>query len=643
MRTLLLLLTTVLVAYVPAVAQDAYILHPITRGFSPATDINDHGVAVGWWIGPKVSEGINTESGGYIWTKATGPLPMITDPAVVHMFPFYAGVNRPDENLKINAANEIAGIGCPEGCGLGFFTQAAVWSSSRGLTLLESFDGFTQQSGAAAINDAFLVVGYNWSGAGSNGPFRWTPAGGMQPLPVPGSGSAYDVNERGDIVGICLVYCGASQTDAPYQSAFYWSPDTGFAVIPHLPGSSVAAGHAINDLGVVVGMNFVPDNSGLGTGEYRIVRWSASTGLEDLSAPTGLPERIDINNDGDIVATILVAGVRVPYLYREGVWTDLNVLIAPDSGFRLGSVTSINNRGWMTGEGTHGGFDSVGFVLEPANRAPVASSSVLSTYEDTAISGVMAASDADGDVLNYEISTIASKGIVTIIDATTGAFLYTPFLNANGADAFTFSVSDGHSASGAATVTVNIAPVNDPPIAENGAIDVMAGVSIAGTLSAFDIDGPTLTYTILDNGTKGSVVVDAATGSFTYTAAANSIGTDAFTFAAWDGVALSNEGLIAINITPAPPCAAGECPGAIDALINEVNALSLRLPAKRLLVRTLDTARTALERGRELQAIALLRVFIAELQVLQRTRLLSGATASPLITSARAIIDSVEG
>ena len=79
MRTLLLLLTTVLVAYVPAVAQDAYILHPITRGFSPATDINDHGVAVGWWIGPKVSEGINTESGGYIWTKATGPLPMITD------------------------------------------------------------------------------------------------------------------------------------------------------------------------------------------------------------------------------------------------------------------------------------------------------------------------------------------------------------------------------------------------------------------------------------------------------------------------------------------------------------------------------------------------------------------------------------
>jgi Big-like domain-containing protein len=75
------------------------------------------------------------------------------------------------------------------------------------------------------------------------------------------------------------------------------------------------------------------------------------------------------------------------------------------------------------------------------------------------------AEDPDGDSLTYSIVANGTKGTGTITNPATGAFAYTPIPNANGIDTFTFKVNDGVHDSNVATETVQIAPVNDAPVA----------------------------------------------------------------------------------------------------------------------------------------------------------------------------------
>jgi hypothetical protein len=72
----------------------------------------------------------------------------------------------------------------------------------------------------------------------------------------------------------------------------------------------------------------------------------------------------------------------------------------------------------------------------------------------------------DDDPLAFSLGTPPAHGSVEII--LSGAFTYTPALNYNGPDGFTFAVSDG-SLSGLGQVTIMVDPVNDAPVADAGA------------------------------------------------------------------------------------------------------------------------------------------------------------------------------
>lgn len=444
-----------------------YTFYQIDAGFSPAMDVNDDGNVVGWWFGPPVSPDPNTNSQGYVWTRATGAQPIITDAATVNKFPFYTGPNNPQVTLRINGTGTIAGLGCLEGCGTSG-TQAAMWNSSQGLVFLGSFDDNLQGSAAAGVNDAGQIVGYSWGG-GYNccGPFIWSGAGGLQHLTgFDGlNGYATGINNAGVVVG--------AKGTGSRNVAFVWSAAAGQTDIPDVPGATTSVGFAINDLGVVVGRHLEADNT-----TYRVFRWSATSGTEDVNAPAGFPELLDINNAGDIVATIIppVTGGRVPYLYQNGAWTNLNDLMPSGTGFKLQFVEAISNNGWIVGLGTtdpNGSELGQGFVLIPPNSAPVATDDAILTQEDTATNGALSASDADGDPLTYSIVANGSKGIATITNAATGAFTYTPNANENGTDAFTFKANDGTLDSNTATITVTITPDN------NCATNISASVAVS--------------------------------------------------------------------------------------------------------------------------------------------------------------------
>src|SRR5207253_2694926 len=163
------------------------------------------------------------------------------------------------------------------------------------------------------------------------------------------------------------------------------------------------------------------------------------------------------------------------------------------------------------------------------------------TNEDTPVSGVLNASDVDGDALTYNLVTNGTKGTATITNAATGAFTYTPTADANGSDAFTFKVNDGQTDSNVATVRGTVKAGNDAPVAKNGALTTNEDTPASGTLSANDVDGNALTYSIVSNGTQGTATItNAATGAFTYTPNADANGSDAFTFKVNDGTVDSN-------------------------------------------------------------------------------------------------------
>ncbi len=195
----------------------------------------------------------------------------------------------------------------------------------------------------------------------------------------------------------------------------------------------------------------------------------------------------------------------------------------------------------------------VTITIIPVSSVPAANSFGTSTDEDTPVNGTLQAIDNDSPVLTYSLVTNAIKGTAVITNATSGSFTYTPDLNANGIDTFTFKANDGANDSNIATVTISITAVNDAPVANSGAFITNENTPGTGTLSATDVDSPLLVYSIVSNGAKGTATItNPVTGAYTYTPNANANGSDSFTFKANDGLLDSNTGTISVTITIPP-------------------------------------------------------------------------------------------
>lgn len=125
------------------------------------------------------------------------------------------------------------------------------------------------------------------------------------------------------------------------------------------------------------------------------------------------------------------------------------------------------------------------------NQPPAAQDGSASGNEDTTISGTAVATDPDDIQLTYTLvgeNGGAQHGTVTMNPG--GTYLYTPNGNFNGTDSFTFRASDDDGAeSNVATITVTVAPVDDPTTASDdsgtigedtpGTIDVLRNDSDA--------------------------------------------------------------------------------------------------------------------------------------------------------------------
>ena len=201
----------------------------------------------------------------------------------------------------------------------------------------------------------------------------------------------------------------------------------------------------------------------------------------------------------------------------------------------------------------NGGFttQTVSVGVASVNDAPVADASALvATNEDTAVSGKVVASDVDGDVLGYSVSTGPAHGAVTL-NAETGAYTYNPGANFNGSDSFQVKVADGNGGFTTQTVSVGVASVNDAPVSEDGvAVTTDEDTPVTGEVVATDVDGDKLSFKVSQDPANGKVTLDEVTGKYTYTPGDNFHGTDSFEVTVDDGNGGTATQILKVEVKP---------------------------------------------------------------------------------------------
>ena len=250
----------------------------------------------------------------------------------------------------------------------------------------------------------------------------------------------------------------------------------------------------------------------------------------------------DTDPDGNPLTAILVAGPS------HGTLT-LNA----NGSFTYASAANYNGSDSFTYKANDGSLDSnvatVSLTINAVNDAPVAANDSYSTNEDTPLTvaapGVLA-NDTDIDSATLRAIKVTNPAHGTVMLSLDGSFIYTPAANYNGPDSFTYRANDGLANSNTATVAITVIAVNDAPVANNQSRSLNEDGSRAVTLTASDVDGNPLTYTIVTLPAHGTLTGTAP--SVTYVPAANYHGPDSFTFKVSDGSLNSNIATVSLTI-----------------------------------------------------------------------------------------------
>jgi gliding motility-associated-like protein len=198
---------------------------------------------------------------------------------------------------------------------------------------------------------------------------------------------------------------------------------------------------------------------------------------------------------------------------------------------------------------------TVTLTVNAVNDAPVAVNDSYSTNEDTPLAIILPDvlandTDAEGSALSAVLVTTTSQGTLAL--NANGSFSYTPSLNFNGNDSFTYKAFDGQIYSQIATVTITVQPVNDQPVALNDQVltDENEPTIIDVLRNDSDVDGDVLTTTILSPPTKGTLK-KTGNGTYEYTPQFGFSGSDNFSYEVCDnGVpVLCDQATVVLTIT----------------------------------------------------------------------------------------------
>ncbi|WP_049722685.1 choice-of-anchor A family protein [Gilvimarinus polysaccharolyticus] len=190
------------------------------------------------------------------------------------------------------------------------------------------------------------------------------------------------------------------------------------------------------------------------------------------------------------------------------------------------------------------GFDNLG----SAWGAPVIAEDFgVNTIAGRAVEATLKGSDQDGDLLTFVIVDAPQNGQLS---GDLPNLTYTPNAGFLGVDTFTYLASDGESDSVLATVIITVKTTNDAPTANSANVTAVQGEAQAITLVGSDINGDTLSFSVVQESSHGSL--SGTGGNLIYTPNVGFVGDDSFTFVSNDGLVDSAIATINITVTDGP-------------------------------------------------------------------------------------------
>jgi probable HAF family extracellular repeat protein len=330
-------------------------------------------------------------------------------------------------------------------CGYGTGLQCEVFLWQDGvITQLPTLGGVN--AGYGSINNRGEVAGYAEtntrdpkcpSGVALNGSgpqvldyeaVIWGPGQGQirQLSPPPGDtvGVAFWINDNGQAVGMSGT-CANTQLPGPAAGphAVLWENGTvtdlgnlGGTANPALLGVGNAA-LAINNQGQVVGTSALA-----GSTTHHAFLWNWETGMQDLGTLPGdlVSAGLGINNRGEVIGNSIAPpglpmGNPRPFLWKNGVMTDLNTFVPANSPLQLLTASAINDLGQITGFGVtstgeiHAYLASPSYLLLPGAATNVTNAvvtpSILTTSQPSVVLNGGGSTSASGK-LQYQFVVV---------------------------------------------------------------------------------------------------------------------------------------------------------------------------------------------------------------------------------------------
>ena len=272
------------------------------------------------------------------------------------------------------------------------------------------------------------------------------------------------------------------------------------------------------------------------------------TGVNDV--PSANDQSVTTAEDTTVAITLTATDV-------DGDTLTYGVAASPANGSLSGSAPNLNytpnlnftGSDSFTFQANDGTTDSniatVSITVTGINNAPSANDQPVTTAEDTTVAITLTATDVDGGTLTYSVVTPPANGS---LNGTAPNLSYTPNTDFHGSDSFTFQANDGTANSNIATVSITVTPVNDAPIATNQPVTTAEDTTVLITLTAGDVDGNTLTYSVVTSPVNGSL--SGVAPNLNYTPNSDFNGSDSFTFQVSDGTANSNIATVSIGVMP---------------------------------------------------------------------------------------------
>ena len=207
---------------------------------------------------------------------------------------------------------------------------------------------------------------------------------------------------------------------------------------------------------------------------------------------------------------------------------------------------------------------TVSLSVVPVNDAPIAQDDQLICPEDESLTSIdLVANDVDPDGDTLTVVDVQSSNGADITFNEDGTINYKPAPNYVGTDTLTYTVEDGAGAVSTATITVEVTPINDAPVAEDFALTTTQDESINSIdvlSSASDVDGDTISM-VSGESSSGGVVQINADGTMNYTPPAGFVGTDIVTYSIQDSAGVVVEAKVTITVDPIDGASGGSSGG----------------------------------------------------------------------------------